>query len=148
GATARDGWPLPCWTTKTVPISSTQKLDVRGISHKRINTRASASGSTNPGNRKDAALPVLIACRPARVAFLIITCVGGHPESACGLPAHPDILRTYRCHCALRSRMANVPNAPVRLKDIAHELNVSVMTVSKVVRGCADVGAETRSRVL
>jgi LacI family transcriptional regulator len=34
------------------------------------------------------------------------------------------------------------------LKDIAQDLNVSVMTVSKVVRGCADVGAETRSRVL
>src|SRR6266699_2804780 len=40
------------------------------------------------------------------------------------------------------------PNSPVRLKDIAQDLNVSVMTVSKVVRGCADVGAETRSRVL
>src|SRR5581483_878909 len=39
-------------------------------------------------------------------------------------------------------------NSPVRLKDIANDLNVSVMTVSKVVRGCADVGAETRSRVL
>jgi LacI family transcriptional regulator len=34
------------------------------------------------------------------------------------------------------------------LKDIAQDLNVSVMTVSKVVRGCADVGAETRGRVL
>src|SRR5262245_21566000 len=44
--------------------------------------------------------------------------------------------------------MSNQPTAPVRLKDIAHDLNVSVMTVSKVVRGCADVGAETRSRVL
>src|SRR5215471_19865911 len=44
--------------------------------------------------------------------------------------------------------MANPTNAPVRLKDIARDLNVSVMTVSKVVRGCADVGAETRSRVL
>jgi LacI family transcriptional regulator len=44
--------------------------------------------------------------------------------------------------------MSNPPNAPVRLKDIARDLNVSVMTVSKVVRGCADVGAETRSRVL
>ncbi|HXS93527.1 MAG TPA: LacI family DNA-binding transcriptional regulator [Candidatus Limnocylindrales bacterium] len=42
----------------------------------------------------------------------------------------------------------NTPAAPVRLKDIARDLNVSVMTVSKVVRGCADVGAETRSRVL
>jgi LacI family transcriptional regulator len=44
--------------------------------------------------------------------------------------------------------MANPPTAPVRLKDIARELNVSVMTVSKVVRGCADVGEETRTRVL
>ena len=34
------------------------------------------------------------------------------------------------------------------MKDIAQDLNVSVMTVSKVVRGCADVGAETRSRVM
>jgi len=44
--------------------------------------------------------------------------------------------------------MSNPPNAPVRLKDIARDLDVSVMTVSKVVRGCADVGARTRQRVL
>ena len=44
--------------------------------------------------------------------------------------------------------MPQAPSSPVRLKDIAKELNVSVMTVSKVVRDCADVGAETRSRVL
>ncbi len=44
--------------------------------------------------------------------------------------------------------MAIHSNSPVRLKDIARDLDVSVMTVSKVVRGCADVGAETRRRVL
>ena len=44
--------------------------------------------------------------------------------------------------------MPTQTHAPVRLKDIARDLNVSVMTVSKVVRGCADVGAETRKRVL
>ena len=44
--------------------------------------------------------------------------------------------------------MSNIPSTPVRLKDIANDLNVSVMTVSKVVRGCADVGAETRGRVM
>src|SRR6516225_3583956 len=44
--------------------------------------------------------------------------------------------------------MSNPPTAPVRLKDIARDLNVSVMTVSKVVRGCADVGSETRTRVM
>ena len=44
--------------------------------------------------------------------------------------------------------MAQPSSSPVRLKDIAQDLNVSVMTVSKVVRGCVDVGAETRQRVL
>ena len=36
----------------------------------------------------------------------------------------------------------------VRLKDIARDLNVSVVTVSKVLRGNTDVSAETRKRVL
>ncbi|WP_263367774.1 LacI family DNA-binding transcriptional regulator [Edaphobacter bradus] len=36
----------------------------------------------------------------------------------------------------------------VRLKDIAHDLGVSVVTVSKVLRGNKDVGPETRRRVL
>src|SRR5262245_24957138 len=44
--------------------------------------------------------------------------------------------------------MSHSPSSPVRLKDIAQDLDVSVMTVSKVVRGCADVGAATRERVL
>jgi LacI family transcriptional regulator len=37
---------------------------------------------------------------------------------------------------------------PVRLKDVARELGVSVVTVSKVLRGARDVGEETRSKVL
>jgi LacI family transcriptional regulator len=36
----------------------------------------------------------------------------------------------------------------VRLKDIAHDLGLSVVTVSKVLRDHPDIGAETRSRVL
>ena len=45
--------------------------------------------------------------------------------------------------------MPRDPNGPpVRLKDIAEELNVSVMTVSKVVRGQTDVSEATRKRVL
>ena len=36
----------------------------------------------------------------------------------------------------------------VRLKDIAHDLGVSVVTVSKVLRGNADIGEATRKRVL
>ena len=37
---------------------------------------------------------------------------------------------------------------PVRLKDIAQELGVSTVTVSKVLRGSPDVGDLTRARVL
>jgi LacI family transcriptional regulator len=36
----------------------------------------------------------------------------------------------------------------VRLKDIARDLGVSVVTVSKVLRGNADIGEKTRKRVL
>src|ERR1700759_4457681 len=36
----------------------------------------------------------------------------------------------------------------VRLKDIAQDLGVSVVTVSKVLRGNPDIGEETRRRVL
>ena len=37
---------------------------------------------------------------------------------------------------------------PTRLKDIAEALDVSIVTVSKVLRGKTDVSAETRDRVL
>jgi LacI family transcriptional regulator len=37
---------------------------------------------------------------------------------------------------------------PVRLKDIADDLNLSKMTISKVLRGQADISAETKARVL
>jgi len=37
---------------------------------------------------------------------------------------------------------------PVRMKDIARELGISVVTVSKVLRNHPDIGDETRARVL
>src|SRR4051794_23792094 len=37
---------------------------------------------------------------------------------------------------------------PIRMKDIAKDVGVSVMTVSKVIRNHSDIGQETRSRVL
>ena len=37
---------------------------------------------------------------------------------------------------------------PVRMKDIAHDLGVSVVTVSKVLRNHTDISEETRQRVL
>ena len=36
----------------------------------------------------------------------------------------------------------------VRLKDIAQDLGVSTVTVSKVLRGSPDIGDATRARVL
>ena len=36
----------------------------------------------------------------------------------------------------------------VRMKDIARDLGVSVVTVSKVLRNHGDIGEETRKRVL
>ena len=37
---------------------------------------------------------------------------------------------------------------PVRMKDIARDLNVSVVTVSKVLRDHSDISAGARERVL
>ena len=37
---------------------------------------------------------------------------------------------------------------PIRMKDIAHDLGLSVVTVSKVLRHHPDIGEETRERVL
>ena len=37
---------------------------------------------------------------------------------------------------------------PIRMKDIATDLGVSVMTVSKVIRNHSDIGEDTRNRVL
>jgi LacI family transcriptional regulator len=39
-------------------------------------------------------------------------------------------------------------NTPVRLKDIARDLDLSTVTISKVLRGHSDIGEETRKRVL
>lgn len=36
----------------------------------------------------------------------------------------------------------------IRLKDIARDLNVSTVTVSKVLRGNSDISEKTRARVL
>lgn len=40
------------------------------------------------------------------------------------------------------------PDMPVRLKDIAEDLGISVVTVSKALRNQRDIGAATRRRVL
>src|SRR6202140_5530554 len=72
-----------------------------------------------------------------------------HPPAVRNLIySRSDRLSNSRLRVSHPLIMSHAPSNPVRLKDIAQDLNVSVMTVSKVVRGCADVGAETRSRVL
>lgn len=45
-------------------------------------------------------------------------------------------------------RRATPARAPVRMKDIAHDLGLSTVTISKVLRGHSDIGEETRKRVL
>ncbi len=40
------------------------------------------------------------------------------------------------------------PGGPARLKDIAQDLGLSTVTISKVLRGHPDIGEETRARVL
>jgi LacI family transcriptional regulator len=45
-------------------------------------------------------------------------------------------------------RKAARRNAPVRMKDIAQDLGLSTVTISKVLRGHSDIGEETRKRVL
>ncbi len=37
---------------------------------------------------------------------------------------------------------------PIRMKDVAKDVGVSVMTVSKVIRNHSDIGEQTRRRVL
>ena len=40
------------------------------------------------------------------------------------------------------------PGAPVRMKDIARDMGLSTVTISKVLRGHSDISEETRKRVL
>ena len=46
------------------------------------------------------------------------------------------------------SSTSETRKAPVRMKDIAQDLGLSVVTVSKVFRGHHDIGEQTRRRVL
>lgn len=43
---------------------------------------------------------------------------------------------------------ARVRNGPVRMKDIAQDMGLSTVTISKVLRGHSDISEETRQRVL
>src|SRR5208283_5306043 len=45
-------------------------------------------------------------------------------------------------------RRKEIERMTTRLKDIANELGLSVVTISKVLRNHPDIGAETRKRVL
>jgi LacI family transcriptional regulator len=49
---------------------------------------------------------------------------------------------------SLRRPMPVRMSVPVRMKDIAHDLGLSIVTISKVLRDHPDISAETRDRVL
>ena len=47
-----------------------------------------------------------------------------------------------------KNQLKNRVGAPVRMKDIARDLGLSTVTISKVLRGHSDISEETRKRVL
>jgi transcriptional regulator with XRE-family HTH domain len=47
-----------------------------------------------------------------------------------------------------QDRRAIRATAPVRMKDIARNLGLSTVTISRVLRGHADISEKTRKRVL
>src|ERR1700679_3803531 len=48
----------------------------------------------------------------------------------------------------MRSLGLYILSMPTRMKDLAEDLGVSVVTISKVLRNHPDIGKETRERVL
>lgn len=50
--------------------------------------------------------------------------------------------------CYMRSLGLYILSMPTRMKDLAEDLGVSVVTISKVLRNHPDIGKETRERVL
>src|SRR5690242_20372608 len=47
-----------------------------------------------------------------------------------------------------RQRRSHAPGEPVRMKDIAMDMGLSTVTISKVLRGHSDISEDTRKRVL
>lgn len=47
-----------------------------------------------------------------------------------------------------KARLAHTRSGPVRMKDIAMDMGLSTVTISKVLRGHSDISEETRKRVL
>src|SRR5208337_3465753 len=56
--------------------------------------------------------------------------------------------RSHRTAAQVPETQGELNAMPVRMKDIARELGISVVTVSKVLRNHPDIGETTRSRVL
>ncbi len=59
-----------------------------------------------------------------------------------------DFLRSERIPIGAFKPTVIIELVAIRLKDIARDLGISVVTVSKVLRNHEDIGAETRDRVL
>src|SRR4051794_38120344 len=65
-----------------------------------------------------------------------------------GAPAQSRRGDASRLRGPLQCRIKRSPRMPIRMKDIAKDVGVSVMTVSKVIRNHSDIGEQTRNRVL
>src|ERR1035438_2968891 len=73
-------------------------------------------------------------------------------EATTGMEIRRSVAHAQRwraAHCPeVRSPQGGEPRMPVRLKDIARELGLSVVTISKVLRNHPDIAEKTRYRVL
>ena len=60
----------------------------------------------------------------------------------------PDVTKAAQAKGPSRAKVSPLASMPATLKDIARDLGVSVVTVSKVLRNHSDISTETRKRVL
>src|SRR5258708_25713872 len=90
-----------------------------------------------------------IECGTRRLRFRVFTARCTFPTLLKGYIVR--ICRPRSIPCRVRASCGMISGGAcmaVRLKDIARDLGVSVVTVSNVLRGNADIGEVTRKRVL
>src|SRR3974390_2528609 len=78
--------------------------------------------------------------------FAVRDVAGGHAAFTCQRVV-PNLTRARRSSLGAAAGMRQWQLMAITMKDIARDLGVSVVTVSKVLRNHSDISAETRKRV-
>lgn len=73
---------------------------------------------------------------------------GRCPAAYCGVWSNSKVRELRELSKGREADRGSDKSTQVRLKDIAHDLGLSTVTISKVLRGHSDIGDETRKRVL